>query len=88
MPVAVLSGSGWTCLAPPPSSQTTQQPSTDFSTVFAYRVVKGPCKDKHYGLELAKLAALPDDVMEQAEMVARKLSGMEAKGELCLGGNQ
>jgi DNA mismatch repair ATPase MutS len=60
--------------------QTKPKTPTAFATTFAYKVVKGPCQDAHYGLELAKLAALPEDVMMHAERVAKQLSGAEARG--------
>ncbi|ORY32843.1 DNA mismatch repair protein MutS [Naematelia encephala] len=54
--------------------------SAEFGTVFQYRVVEGPNREEHYGLELAKLASLPLKVMTRAREVAYKLTELEDKG--------
>ncbi|KAH8088295.1 muts domain V-domain-containing protein [Filobasidium floriforme] len=52
-----------------------------FATTYSYRVVKGEdTNDGHYGLELAKLAALPQDMLDVAEEVAYKLEEAQRKG--------
>jgi len=66
----------------------------EFSTTFQYKVVEGTTKEEHYGdfldlrvrysfpgLELAKLAALPREVMATAWKVVRKLNDLEEMGE-------
>lgn len=62
-----------------------------FNTVFQYKIVHGPAKTSHYGecrceradlgLELAKLAALPEDVLSTAKRIAYQLSELEDKGK-------
>ncbi|KAL7421890.1 MutS protein msh4 [Cryptotrichosporon argae] len=54
--------------------------SGEFATTFQYTVAEGACKEEHYGLELAKLAALPPDVMAKATEVAEKLIELEGQG--------
>ncbi|BEJ01086.1 hypothetical protein CcaverHIS631_0509430 [Cutaneotrichosporon cavernicola] len=49
----------------------------EFATTFHYKVQNGKCRDEHYGLELAKLAALPADVLETAWDVSAKLTDMD-----------
>ncbi|BEJ08854.1 hypothetical protein CcaverHIS641_0509480 [Cutaneotrichosporon cavernicola] len=49
----------------------------EFATTFRYKVQNGKCRDEHYGLELAKLAALPADVLETAWDVSAKLTDMD-----------
>ncbi|KAL1411423.1 MutS protein msh4 [Vanrija albida] len=52
----------------------------EFSTAFHYKVTDGPSKEDHYGLELAKLAALPPAVMSRAWEVSNKLTELEERG--------
>ncbi|CAK9781114.1 unnamed protein product [Cutaneotrichosporon oleaginosum] len=50
--------------------------SSEFATTFHYKIQGGKCKDEHYGkswLELAKLAALPPDVLATAWEVSTKI---------------
>lgn len=42
----------------------------------------GPLTDSFKGLELAKLASLPGEVMKTAWTVATKLNDLEEKGKL------
>ncbi|WWC89184.1 uncharacterized protein L201_004102 [Kwoniella dendrophila CBS 6074] len=51
-----------------------------FSTTFQYKIDEGPAIIDHYGLELAKLASLPEAVMVRAKDVAMSLSELEQKG--------
>nr|XP_019046481.1 hypothetical protein I302_05231 [Kwoniella bestiolae CBS 10118]OCF25411.1 hypothetical protein I302_05231 [Kwoniella bestiolae CBS 10118] len=51
-----------------------------FSTSFQYKVDQGPAVIEHYGLELAKLASLPQEVMTRAKEVAISLSELDKKG--------
>ncbi|BEJ16329.1 hypothetical protein CspHIS471_0509340 [Cutaneotrichosporon sp. HIS471] len=51
--------------------------TNEFATTFHYKVQNGKCRDEHYGLELAKLAALPADVLETAWDVSAKLTDMD-----------
>lgn len=72
----------------PVHSQQQNDNTGDFGTTFHYQVVEGACETKHYGrwlrrnntgLELAKLAALPEDVLAVAQAVSRKLTQLEEK---------
>ncbi|KDQ19146.1 hypothetical protein BOTBODRAFT_485037 [Botryobasidium botryosum FD-172 SS1] len=57
-----------------------QPNSSNFGMVFKYRVAEGPTTDTpHYGLELAKIADLPQDVLDEANRVSAYLSDLEAK---------
>ncbi|WRT66511.1 uncharacterized protein IL334_003470 [Kwoniella shivajii] len=51
-----------------------------FSATFQYKVEEGQAMISHYGLELAKLAAFPQEVMVRAKEVATKLSELEERG--------
>ncbi|GMK55257.1 hypothetical protein CspeluHIS016_0203130 [Cutaneotrichosporon spelunceum] len=51
--------------------------TNEFATTFHYKVQNGKCRDERYGLELAKLAALPADVLETAWEVSTKLMDMQ-----------
>ncbi|WWD17159.1 hypothetical protein CI109_101597 [Kwoniella shandongensis] len=55
--------------------------SPEFTTTFSYKVVEGPATVQHYGLELAKLAALPPDVLQRATEIAIQLSQLEEQGK-------
>ncbi|WVF71314.1 hypothetical protein IAT40_006117 [Kwoniella sp. CBS 6097] len=48
-----------------------------FLSTFQYKVSNGPINVRHYGLELAKLAALPASVIRRASEVSHKLADME-----------
>ncbi|RSH87218.1 MutS protein msh4 [Saitozyma podzolica] len=54
--------------------------STEFRSVFHYKVVEGRSKLEHYGLELAKLAALPDAVTLKAKLVTDRRNALQAQG--------
>ncbi|WVQ80249.1 hypothetical protein IAT38_002354 [Cryptococcus sp. DSM 104549] len=54
--------------------------SSKFMTTFAYKVIEGPSTSTHYGLELAKLAALPGTIVQRATEIAGYLSDLEEKG--------
>jgi len=57
-----------------------QSLSSQFGLQFQYRLLDGQGDDiPHYGLELAKLADLPDDVMVEARRVANNLARIEAE---------
>lgn len=53
-----------------------------FASTFQYKVVEGAIQRRHYGLELASLAALPRDVLTTARTVATRLNDLEQRGEL------
>jgi len=60
------------------SSQNDSSPAGNWK--LANRVAEGPTSDTpHYGLELAKIADLPQDVLDEANRVATYLSDLEAK---------
>ncbi|KAG6333660.1 hypothetical protein ID866_5430 [Astraeus odoratus] len=60
----------------------TGKSTTKLGMVFKYRVVDGILNDlAHYGLQLAALADLPDDVMEEGKKVAMALSDLHAQQE-------
>ncbi|KAL1749149.1 muts domain V-domain-containing protein [Schizophyllum fasciatum] len=55
---------------------------TNFGVTFQYRIVDGaPEDDSHYGLELARLADLPDDALVEAKRVATQLAALHARHE-------
>lgn len=53
---------------------------TEFGTTFAYKVAEGAAPMEHYGLEIAKLAALPSTVLQRASEIAAQLSELEEQG--------
>ncbi|KAL7415766.1 muts domain V-domain-containing protein [Mrakia frigida] len=55
---------------------------------FNYKILEGPSVEAHYGLELAALASLPQDVMEVATDVAFQLGQMERAGREASKSNQ
>ncbi|KAK8864531.1 hypothetical protein IAR55_001781 [Kwoniella newhampshirensis] len=55
--------------------------SPEFATTFSYKIAEGATTVQHYGLELAKLASLPSDVMEKATETAMQLSELEEQGK-------
>ncbi|GBE78596.1 MutS protein homolog 4 [Sparassis crispa] len=62
------------------SVQKTRQSSSNFGMAFQYKIVDGaPESQEHYGLELARLADLPTDVLGEAQRVAETLTELEAR---------
>lgn len=53
---------------------------TEFGSTFAYKVAEGAAPMVHYGLEIAKLAALPSTVLQRASEIATQLSELEEQG--------
>ena len=65
--------------------QVSNRPSAQFSTSYSYRVVKGEDSNNgHYGLELAKLASLPQNMLDVANEVAHRLEEKAKKGRFSL----
>ncbi|PCH39217.1 nucleoside triphosphate hydrolase protein [Wolfiporia cocos MD-104 SS10] len=59
-----------------------RQSTSNFGMTFQYRVVDGaPEQTSHYGLDLARLADLPNDVLAEGRRVAEALSEMEERQE-------
>ncbi|KIM81717.1 hypothetical protein PILCRDRAFT_97607 [Piloderma croceum F 1598] len=57
------------------SVQKTRQSASNFGIIFQYKIVDGiPDNTDHYGLELARLADLPADVLTEAHRVATSLA--------------
>ncbi|KDQ55011.1 hypothetical protein JAAARDRAFT_181849 [Jaapia argillacea MUCL 33604] len=64
------------------SVQKTRQSSSNFGMSFQYKIVDGLPDDlDHYGLELAQLADLPNDILVEARRVATHLADMAARQE-------
>ncbi|KAL1664819.1 DNA mismatch repair protein MutS [Schizophyllum commune] len=64
------------------SVQRSRRTTTNFGVTFQYRIVDGaPEDDSHYGLELARLADLPEDVLTEAKRVASQLAALHARHE-------
>ncbi|KAG9310368.1 muts domain V-domain-containing protein [Chiua virens] len=64
------------------SVQRTRQSASSLGMVFKYKITDGPPQDlDHYGLELARLADLPDDVIEEGRRVAKALADLHARRE-------
>ncbi|WVQ74021.1 hypothetical protein IAR50_003602 [Cryptococcus sp. DSM 104548] len=59
---------------------TSKEASSEFTSTFSYKVAEGAAPISHYGLETAKLASLPESVIERATEVAGKLSALEEQG--------
>ncbi|KAF7762129.1 hypothetical protein Agabi119p4_8722 [Agaricus bisporus var. burnettii] len=60
----------------------TRKTSSNFGLTFQYKIVDGASEDYgHYGLELARLADLPDDVITEARRVAEHLAQVHAQNE-------
>lgn len=60
------------------SVQRTRQSTCNFGMEFQYRIVDGAMNDaNHYGLELARLADLPSDVIAEGSEIAVKLTELE-----------
>lgn len=57
------------------SVQKSRRSSSNIGMNFTYKIVNGPADEvEHYGLQLARLADLPKDVLVEAEKVAQHLS--------------
>ncbi|KIY64938.1 hypothetical protein CYLTODRAFT_438032 [Cylindrobasidium torrendii FP15055 ss-10] len=64
------------------SVQKTRASGPNFGMTFQYKIVDGAPEDmSHYGLDLARLADLPDDVLCEAKRVAENLAALHAKNE-------
>ncbi|TFK57730.1 hypothetical protein OE88DRAFT_1671924 [Heliocybe sulcata] len=62
--------------------QRSRQSASSFGMTFQYRIMDGAPEDMdHYGLETARLADLPQDVMDEGRRVANHLSALEARRE-------
>lgn len=71
------------------SVQRSRRSTTNFGMTFQYRIVDGaPEDDGHYGLELARLADLPDDVLAEGKRVADQLAALHARHEESSESNQ
>ncbi|KAJ6630078.1 muts domain V-domain-containing protein [Mycena sp. CBHHK59/15] len=64
------------------SVQRTSKSDSNFGITFQYKIVDGaPEGSNHYGLELARLADLPGDVLMEAKRVAKNLAALHARHE-------
>ncbi|KAJ7353331.1 muts domain V-domain-containing protein [Mycena albidolilacea] len=64
------------------SVQRTSSSGPDFGVTFQYKIVDGaPQESNHYGLELARLADLPQDVLAEGKRVAENLAALHARHE-------
>lgn len=62
--------------------QRSRNKKTGFGMTFQYRVVDGATEElNHYGLELARLADLPEDVLVEGREVAEKLAALHTRQE-------
>ncbi|GJE94158.1 MutS family DNA mismatch repair protein [Phanerochaete sordida] len=62
------------------SVQKTRHTTTNFGMRFEYRIMDGAQENmSHYGLDLARLADLPADVISEARRVSERLTAIEAK---------
>ncbi|TFK42146.1 muts domain V-domain-containing protein [Crucibulum laeve] len=62
------------------SVQRTRPSASNFGITFQYRITDGAPEDSsHYGLELARLADLPADVLSEGRRVAEQLAALHAK---------
>ncbi|KAF7373569.1 MutS 4 [Mycena sanguinolenta] len=62
------------------SVQRSSKSGADFGVTFQYKIVDGaPQESNHYGLELARLADLPNDVLVEGKRVAKKLAALHAR---------
>lgn len=60
----------------------TRRTASNFGLTFQYKIVDGASDDYgHYGLKLARLADLPEDVITEATRVADYLAQVEAQNE-------
>ncbi|KAF8439384.1 muts domain V-domain-containing protein [Boletus edulis BED1] len=64
------------------SVQRTRKSSSSLGMVFKYKIMDGLPEDlDHYGLELARLADLPSDLIIEGRRVANALAGLHARRE-------
>lgn len=64
------------------SVQKSRPSESNFGMTFQYKIVDGaPDNMSHYGLELARLADLPSDVLTEAKRVSSNLSALHARSE-------
>ncbi|KAJ7153512.1 muts domain V-domain-containing protein [Mycena crocata] len=62
--------------------QRTSKLGANFGVTFQYKIVDGaPTESNHYGLELARLADLPNDVLVEGKRVAKNLAALHARHE-------
>ncbi|CCM03700.1 uncharacterized protein FIBRA_05846 [Fibroporia radiculosa] len=62
--------------------QRSRRTNSNFGMTFQYRIVDGAPEDmSHYGLELARLADLPEDVLVEGRRIAENLTALHAKEE-------
>ncbi|KAJ7452111.1 DNA mismatch repair protein MutS [Mycena galericulata] len=62
------------------SVQRSSKSSANFGVTFQYKIVDGaPDESNHYGLELARLADLPKDVLIEGKRVAQNLAALHAR---------
>ncbi|CAL1697007.1 unnamed protein product [Somion occarium] len=62
------------------SVQKSRRSAASFGMTFQYKIVDGAPEDmEHYGLDLARLADLPEDALIESRRVADKLSELEAR---------
>ncbi|KAJ3862506.1 muts domain V-domain-containing protein [Lentinula novae-zelandiae] len=60
--------------------QRTRQSASNFGMLFQYKIVDGaPEETTHYGLELARLADLPIDVLTEASRVSKHLTELQTR---------
>ncbi|KAH9923367.1 muts domain V-domain-containing protein [Fomitopsis serialis] len=60
--------------------QRARRSTTNFGLTFQYKIVDGASDDiKHYGLELARLADLPEDVLDEGRRVALGLQSLQER---------
>ncbi|KAK7055436.1 muts 4 [Favolaschia claudopus] len=64
------------------SVQRSSRSGANFGLTFQYKIVDGAPQDSsHYGLELALLADLPQDVLVEGKRVAKRLAALHARNE-------
>ncbi|KAF8192659.1 muts domain V-domain-containing protein [Mycena galopus ATCC 62051] len=62
------------------SVQRTSKSGANFGVTFQYKIVDGaPQESSNYGLELARLADLPQDVLAEGKRVAKNLAALHAR---------
>ncbi|KAF8736092.1 hypothetical protein AX14_000888 [Amanita brunnescens Koide BX004] len=60
--------------------QRSNKSKTNLGMMFQYKIIDGVSDDMdHYGLELARLADLPEDVLTEGRKIAEKLASLHAK---------
>ncbi|KAJ3510448.1 hypothetical protein NLJ89_g4672 [Agrocybe chaxingu] len=64
------------------SVQRTRSTAANFGMTFQYKILDGASEDfSHYGIELARLADLPLDVLAEGKRVAEKLTALQTRRE-------